>query len=128
MPNDDADGALTAIGCPGCAGVLSERNEGRHDYVLYVCTVGHTYSLEDLLLAKEQQLEYGLWAAVSMLEHLDMICRRLLEHIGRGGVKIPRGNVEERLRQIDDNRRSIRALIARDGPLDLGLADDVRPA
>ncbi|PWU19626.1 MAG: hypothetical protein C5B48_13325 [Candidatus Rokuibacteriota bacterium] len=121
MAKPNGEAALTAIGCPGCAGVLTAIDEGRRDYVSYVCTIGHSYSLFDLLDAKEQQFEHGLWSLLSVLAHLEMAYHRLLEHVDQGGARISKEPVEGRLRQVQDDARRIRELVEQDQPPDLGL-------
>jgi hypothetical protein len=61
---------VTGVQCPGCAGVLGVRAEGRHDLLLFECRVGHTYDLLELLAAKEETLEKKLWAATTALSEL----------------------------------------------------------
>ena len=37
---------------------------------MFVCRVGHTFSMRDLLVGKEEQIEARLWSAVVALEEL----------------------------------------------------------
>jgi hypothetical protein len=113
------DGKATEIGCPGCEGVLRAVEEGEQGFVRYVCTIGHSYALSTLIRGKEEQLEFGMWAVVSVLAHLDMAYRELL---ARG----PAGNapeIEARIRTVAEHARLVRSLVERDRPPTLDVAD-----
>jgi hypothetical protein len=116
------DGDATMIGCPACAGVLASFNEGREDFVRYVCSVGHSFSLAALVEAKEDQFEHGMWAAVSLLMHLEMVYRDLLAQCGAGDLHLEVGPIEERIRQVRQYGEQLRALVEHDQPpaLDAG--------
>ena len=116
------DGEATQIGCPSCAGVLSSFNEGREDFVRYVCSVGHSFSTTALAEAKEDQLEHAMWAAISMLMHLEMVYADLLEQCGAGLVSVDTGRIEARIRQVRQYAEQLRALVEHDQPpaLDVG--------
>jgi two-component system chemotaxis response regulator CheB len=64
------DGTITDLGCPECRGVLAVRDEGRKGYLLFVCRVGHSYSPQSIIEAKEEGLESDLWSAVARLDEL----------------------------------------------------------
>jgi hypothetical protein len=120
MLKGDGDGTL--IGCPACAGVLSSFNEGREDFVRYVCQVGHAFSVTALIEAKEDQFEHGMWAAVSMLFHLETAYRDLLAECRAGVLALDTDPIEARIRQVRQHAEQLRALIERDQPpaLDAG--------
>jgi CheY-like chemotaxis protein len=77
--------SLTSIGCPDCSGVLSAREEGDTGLLVFRCTVGHTFSNESLIAAKEEQLESALWAAVELFREVALICGELAARAERGG-------------------------------------------
>ena len=104
------------IGCPSCAGVLASFNEGREDFVRYVCTVGHSFSIAALAEAKEDQFEHGMWAAISLLSHLDMIYQDLLAQCAAGVLNLDRGLLEARIRQVRQHAEQLRALVEHDQP------------
>src|SRR5262245_23467717 len=58
----------TGLTCPDCPGVLEVSSDEEH--LLFRCRIGHTYSLQDLIQAKETRLEDLLWAPVTALEEL----------------------------------------------------------
>src|SRR5262245_36112001 len=109
------DGEPTRIGCPGCAGVLSAFREERPSFTRYVCTVGHSFSTLGLVAAKEEQFEHGLWAAVSMLAHLDMAYGELHAQLD-GAATIPRDAIEARIEQVRRYAQTLRELVEHDRP------------
>ncbi|MBS0168990.1 MAG: hypothetical protein JSR62_01440 [Nitrospira sp.] len=55
--------------CPDCIGVLRiETIEGHHRG--YVCQVGHRFSPNSLLQAKEREFERAVWSAAVLLLHV----------------------------------------------------------
>jgi hypothetical protein len=44
-------------------------------HVEFRCSVGHAFSLEELYIAKEDQLEQAQWSLIALLKHLEMILR-----------------------------------------------------
>jgi len=72
------DAGPTMISCPACAGVLHAESS-THRHLVFVCSVGHTFSLEDLYQAKEESVEEYEWSVVALLKHLQMILGLLLE-------------------------------------------------
>jgi two-component system chemotaxis response regulator CheB len=75
--SDGDEPDATMIGCPACAGVLALVREDSS--YRFVCSVGHRFSYESLLEAKEDELETTLWSSVALLAHLDMVIQKLLE-------------------------------------------------
>lgn len=75
----------TMIGCPACAGSLAiEQDHAAHPHL--VCNVGHRFSLESLLEAKEEELERALWSAVVLHAHIEMVGTLMRE---RPGAALP---------------------------------------
>ena len=44
--------------------------EGKRSDLVFECRVGHTYSVEELLIAKEERLQCRLWTAYTALTEL----------------------------------------------------------
>jgi hypothetical protein len=65
-----ADGTPTFTGpvCPDCSGNLVISVERYH--VSFTCRVGHTYSVTELLVAKEAALEASMWRAIFAFDEL----------------------------------------------------------
>ena len=99
---------LTLIGCPACAGVLSVRHESPH--LRFECSIGHAFSIQSLLQAKEEQLETCLWSVISLLEHVDMLCG-IVEQIDGGAVAAQKEGLARRARQVETQLHQIRRLI-----------------
>lgn len=67
------DEQATGIGCPDCPGVL--RVSAIQDHLRFRCRIGHTYSLAELIAAKEERIEGFLWAPVTALTELAALLR-----------------------------------------------------
>ena len=123
---EKAEGAdLTDIGCPDCRGVLAveERSSGQ---LAFFCRVGHAYSGQSLVVAKEDQLENALWSAVETYEEVAMLGREMAQRLRRAGTRAGRSTHEERARRATRNAATLRGLIGRDRPA--LLRDDGGPA
>ena len=60
--------------CPECNGPLWEIRNGKS--MLYRCFVGHSYALETLVEAQNEELERSLWAALRALEErVELQCK-----------------------------------------------------
>ena len=72
---DDFD--PTMISCPACAGVLALGHADAGDRL--VCSVGHGFSFESLIEAKEDELEKTMWSSLALIAHVEMVIQRLLD-------------------------------------------------
>src|SRR5918996_5857525 len=106
----DRSKETTEINCPGCGGVLSLVPESGTDHVHFTCTVGHSFSLQTLLVAKEEQLEHDLWGTVALLRHIDMIGSMLLAQTERSTLRIKPEGLQIRIRQANEHARAIRTI------------------
>ena len=61
---------LAGLSCPDCCGSLSVKREGKRSDLVFECRIGHTYSVEELLIAKEERLHARLWVAYTALQEL----------------------------------------------------------
>lgn len=68
-------GLRAPIVCPDCHGVLDEVRVGEFEY--FRCHVGHTYTIDSLLRAQNEDVERALWSAVRALEEGAAMARRL---------------------------------------------------
>lgn len=99
----------TMIGCPACAGVLALQADDASEHLQ--CSVGHTFSFETLLEAKEEELEKALCSAVALLANLDMISRKLLERSGmQGGGRLSEA-LRKRMTQARLQAKQLRAMV-----------------
>ncbi|MGC3973686.1 MAG: hypothetical protein QM771_04785 [Nitrospira sp.] len=104
--------SLAAYSCPDCIGVLKvevEKATGRRRS--YVCQVGHRYSTQSLLLAKEKELEKALWAAAVLLMHTATAHEQLLEE--QQWSREARGKHRRRIREATQQFRALVRMIER---------------
>ena len=64
------DPQIAGVSCPDCCGTLSVQTEGKRPDLVFECRVGHTYSVAELLVAKEERLHARLWTAYTALIEL----------------------------------------------------------
>ena len=103
---------LAGISCPDCCGSLSVQPEGKRSDLVFECRVGHTYSVDDLLIAKEEALHARLWTAYTALTEiaalLDDLAVRERDEDGRrryGERSVTARAQAARLRRlIEDNK------------------------
>ena len=107
----------TLLTCPDCWGVLSVRGEGDAGHLYFRCRIGHGFSIENLVAAKEQQLEDRLWAVVlgfheltEVLEEFDTSLQRLVKD---------EGVIAARLAGARRDADQVRRLIEANDPLPL---------
>ena len=102
---------ITGVSCPDCCGSLGVETEGKRGDLVFECRVGHRYSVDELLVAKEERLHARLWTAYTALTELvallaDLAAREATEdgrrYIERGEVATTQAARLRRL--IEDNR------------------------
>jgi len=104
---DDLD--PTMIGCPACAGVLALVQDDSANCRL-ICSVGHRFSVESLLEAKEEELEKTMWSSIALLAHVDMVIQKLLQQPG-GTDQNRREALKKRIDQARLHARQLRDMI-----------------
>src|SRR5262249_12252066 len=102
----------TRISCPECAGVLGVRIDGDHGHLMFVCRVGHTFSIRDLLVGKEEQIETRLWSAVVALEELVEILEDFQQRARRQGLPDAARALQERAGRTEVQVARLRSVIA----------------
>src|SRR5262245_60193230 len=108
---------VTAVSCPDCGGVLAVVREGE-EHPSFRCRVGHRLALVDLLVAKEEEIEFRLWAALTVVAELVALLRdvedgRLFSELAGLGPQC-----RERIVRGEMLSQRLRELIERDRPLD----------
>lgn len=68
--------------CPDCNGSLMMLSESS-----YRCHVGHAWTAEALLAARDAEIEGALWIALRSLQEKARLSRRLAENIGQGALQ-----------------------------------------
>jgi hypothetical protein len=103
---------VAGVSCPDCCGSLGVQVQGKRSDLVFECRVGHTYSVDELLVAKEERLHARLWTAYTALTELVALLDDLTEHDANGDGRRRytersevAGTQAGRLRQlIEDNR------------------------
>ena len=118
----EADGPrVTGVTCPECSGTLEVVREG-HGNLRFICRVGHTQSIDELLIGKEDKIENDLWATVRALEELVALLQDLEAFARRHGRDQIGGPHRERIAQARDHGARIRAILEEKRPVDLTAA------
>ena len=115
---------ISGISCPECSGVLQVQREG-HGNLRFLCRVGHTMSVDELLGAKEDKIESDVWAAVRGLEELIALLEDLEAYARRHGRTQIGGPHGARIAQAGDHAQRIRAILEEKHPVDLAGASDL---
>jgi two-component system chemotaxis response regulator CheB len=68
--------------CPDCNGSLQATGEGS-----FRCQVGHAWTVEALLQARDEEVEGALWVAVRSLQEKSKLARRMAENAGAGVLR-----------------------------------------
>ena len=121
---DGAERHVSGISCPECAGVLQVQREG-HGNLRFICRVGHTLSVDELLASKEDKIESDMWATARGLEELIVLLEDLEAYArlhGRTQIGGPHG---ERISQAHDHVRRLREILEEKRPVDLAGAGDL---
>ncbi len=114
---------VTGITCPECAGVLEVQREG-HGNLRFICRVGHTQAVDELLAGKEDKIENDLWAGVRALEELVALLGDLETYASRHGRVQTGGPHDRRIAQASDHVRRLRAILDEKRPVDLAVAGE----
>jgi two-component system chemotaxis response regulator CheB len=72
-------GSPSGYTCPDCNGSLTSVSDNN-----FRCRVGHAWSPDALLSARDAETEGALWVAVRSLQEKAKLARRLAERAGRG--------------------------------------------
>ena len=99
----------TMISCPACAGVV-RADVGPGHHLDFVCSVGHTFSLEELYGAKEDQLEYAQWSLLALLKHLQMILQIATEP-DTHNINFPLEELHHRQNQLTHQLSQVETII-----------------
>lgn len=99
------------VTCPDCCGVISLDRDAETGHLRYICQVGHAYSIEEIAVAKEGQVENAVWTVVNQLKHTELIYTHLLDEVRRGQLPIDAQPLEARVRQSQQHRRILQTLL-----------------
>jgi two-component system chemotaxis response regulator CheB len=77
----EALGSPSGYSCPDCNGALISVVEGN-----YRCHVGHAWTPDALLRARDDEVDTALWVALRSLQEKAKLSRRLADQVARGAV------------------------------------------
>ncbi|UMB70588.1 chemotaxis protein CheB [Mycobacterium paraterrae] len=77
----DALGPPSGYTCPDCNGSLIAVSEGN-----YRCRVGHAWTADALLRARDDEVENALWTAIRSLQEKAKLSRRLADQANPGSI------------------------------------------
>ncbi len=101
-------GKNSVFSCPDCGGVLFELN---HDAITrYKCHTGHSYSVSDLILTQNKNLESSLWVALRSLEERKKLLSQLSEKNIQRGYNRSGSDYREKINELQmhiDNLKSV---------------------
>jgi two-component system chemotaxis response regulator CheB len=87
--------------------VLKSKDEAVH----FRCQVGHAWSSQALLATQLEKIEESLWAALRALEEHSKLTRNALELAERRKLSAVTSSLKEKLAEIDQHQKQIRALL-----------------
>jgi two-component system chemotaxis response regulator CheB len=94
--------------CPDCNGSLASVGDGH-----YRCRVGHAWTAEALLGARDDEVEGALWVAVRSLQEKAKLARRMAANVGANGARFHRYND-----QAEEAEHALTVLAERLGAVD----------
>ena len=106
----------TGISCPDCPGVIAVSTQNHH--LRFRCRVGHVYSLQEMIAAKERRLDELLLAPVTALDELVALLRDV---VAMGNASGPPGLYEARAAAAARLSHRIRELIEENEPIRLDV-------
>jgi two-component system, chemotaxis family, protein-glutamate methylesterase/glutaminase len=83
-------GTPSGYTCPDCNGSLTSIDEGR-----FRCRVGHAWTADALLAARDDEIEGALWVALRSLQEKAKLARQLAEKAGPGLLSRHYGGLAE---------------------------------
>ena len=113
---------VTGISCPDCPGVLAVSSE--NDHLRFRCRIGHIYSLQDLIEAKERRLEDLLLAPTTALDELAALLREIAT---TGNTIGPRDRFLTRAERALRHAAALRSIIEENEPIGLDTDPGVPP-
>ena len=111
-----AHAIATDLGCSACRGVLYVSELGRSGWLSFRCRVGHAFSADSLLFAKEEQLEESLWSTVEVLEELLQLYGVVMLREQIDADRSYRSGLERRLVLARRHLRALGAMIEGESP------------
>jgi len=105
----DLPGDPTDFTCPECRGTIHEIGEG--GVQRFRCRVGHAYSADAFIAAKDQSLEESLWVALQTLQERAQMLAQLVREESARGRNATAEMYEGRAREAFAHARRLQELI-----------------
>ena len=113
LASEERRDRVTDMGCPDCSGVLALEVLGEQGHLRFCCQVGHAFSQESLMRAKEEQLERSLWSTIETYEEIKLLCQALQERAEPGDAAV----YSSRAKRAAEVSSHLRKVLAEDGPV-----------
>ena len=118
--NDRQSDHPTRLSCPDCSGVLSMKPVENHGHPIFICRVGHTYSISDLLVGKEEQVETRLWSAVVALEELVDVLNDFRRYAEEQSLPTAASALKARAERARAQAQRVREVLADNRAIEIG--------
>ena len=112
-------GRLTALGCPDCRGVLRVSARGPGRFLSFRCQVGHVFSVESLVLLKDDELESAFWTAIELCDEVASLREHMVESTP-ATERATRERHRAQARRAREHGAAVRALVT-------GASSDGKP-
>jgi hypothetical protein len=109
---------VTGLACPSCPGVLTVHvDDAGESFVHFRCRIGHTFSTQELLVAKEKSFEDHLWNSTTALDELANLIADLQSSPPPDIA--PASNLGARRERALEQIKLIRQIIEQNQPIEL---------
>jgi|SRR5690242_530717 len=105
----DQIGERTVYACPDCGGILFEVKNGSPSR--FKCHTGHTYTLNNLLLKKNKNMESSLWVALRILEERKNLLQRLADKNLERGFHHTASDYSEKIKQLEGHVDTLKGVL-----------------
>jgi len=102
-------GESTVISCPDCGGVLFEMTNDRP--TRYKCHTGHTYSLNNLLIKKNKNMEASLWVALRIVEERKYLLQQLADKNIKRGFHLTASDYSKRNEELEGHINNLKKIL-----------------
>lgn len=102
-------GRQAVYSCPDCGGSLWEVNNGNvHEYR---CHIGHSYTEEELLHLKGQEIEKTLWVALRTMEEKHNLLQRIARKEEKQGLQVLSRDHQDRAKEMQQHVHRLKSLL-----------------
>ncbi|HSV16332.1 MAG TPA: chemotaxis protein CheB [Tepidisphaeraceae bacterium] len=107
-------GPPAEVTCPDCSGALWRETED--GVVKYRCHVGHSFTEQGLLAAKNEEVELALWTALRVLKENATMYRNIIERSTAAGRLASAEHFKQSLEQTEYELQVIKKALMTDSP------------